>query len=71
NAAYQLFPEDIEQRAFDPDKAKFHYQKSGHSGPILLRTSEAAFPGAVDAAQLFQQSCAKAGIAIEVKREPS
>ncbi|TIM51559.1 MAG: ABC transporter substrate-binding protein [Mesorhizobium sp.] len=71
NAAYQLFPEDIEQRAFDPDKAKFHYQKSGHSGPILLRTSEAAFPGAVDAAQLYQQSCAKAGIAIEVKREPS
>ncbi|OBP73525.1 ABC transporter substrate-binding protein, partial [Mesorhizobium loti] len=26
NASYQLFPEDIEQRAFDPDKAKFHYQ---------------------------------------------
>ncbi|MER8486433.1 ABC transporter substrate-binding protein [Mesorhizobium sp. M1322] len=69
--SYQLFPEDIEQRAFDPDKAKFHYQKSGHSGPILLRTSEEAFPGAVDAAQLFQQSCAKAGIAVEVKREPS
>ncbi|TJW39612.1 MAG: ABC transporter substrate-binding protein, partial [Mesorhizobium sp.] len=71
NASYQLFPEDIEQRAFDPDKAKFHYQKSGHGGPILLRTSDAAFPGAVDAAQLFQQSCAKAGITIEVKREPS
>ncbi|MGX8009770.1 ABC transporter substrate-binding protein [Mesorhizobium sp. ORM8.1] len=70
NASYQLFPEDIEQRAFDPDKAKFHYQKSGHSGPIRLRTSEAGFPGAVDAAQLFQQSCALAGITIEVKREP-
>ncbi|MER9445640.1 ABC transporter substrate-binding protein [Mesorhizobium sp. M0340] len=70
NASYQLFPEDIEQRVFDPDKAKFHYQKSGHSGPILLRTSDAAFPGAVDAAQLFQQSCAKAGITLEVKREP-
>jgi peptide/nickel transport system substrate-binding protein len=44
--------------------------KSGHSGSILLRTSEVAFPGAVDAAALYQQSCAKAGIKIEVKREP-
>ncbi|ANN60832.1 ABC transporter substrate-binding protein [Mesorhizobium loti] len=70
NASYQLFPEDIEQRAFDPDKAKFHYQKSGHRGPILLRTSEAGFTGAVDAAQLYAQSCAKAGITIKVKREP-
>lgn len=70
NESYPLFPEGIEQRAFDPDKAKFYYQKSGHSGPILLRTSEVAFPGAVDAAQLYQQSCAKAGIPIEVKREP-
>ncbi|TSE09306.1 ABC transporter substrate-binding protein [Mesorhizobium intechi] len=70
NAAYPLFSEDIEQRAFDPDKAKFHYQKSGHDGPIPLRVSGVAFPGAVDAAQLYQQSCAKAGINIEVKREP-
>ncbi|CCV11227.1 ABC transporter substrate-binding protein [Mesorhizobium sp. STM 4661] len=70
NAAYPLFSDDIEQRAFDPDKAKFHYKKSGHSGPILLRTSDVAFPGAVDAAQLYQQSCAKAGITLEVKREP-
>ncbi|RWE82305.1 MULTISPECIES: ABC transporter substrate-binding protein [unclassified Mesorhizobium] len=70
NAAYPLFPEGIEQRFFDPDKAKFHYRKSGHSGSILLRASDVAFAGAVDAAQLFQQSAAKAGITVEVKREP-
>jgi peptide/nickel transport system substrate-binding protein len=70
NEAYPLFPDDIEQRKFDPDKAAEYYKKSGHSGPILLRTSEVAFPGAVDAAQLYQQSCAKCGITIEVKREP-
>ncbi len=70
NASYPLFSDDIEQRKFDPEKAAFHYKKSGHSGPVLLRTSEVAFPGAVDAAQLYQQSCAKAGITIEVKREP-
>lgn len=70
NASYPLFPTDIEQRTFDPDKAAFHYKKSGHSGPILLRTADSAFPAAVDAAQLYQQSCAKAGITLEVKREP-
>ena len=52
------------QNSFDPDKAKFHYQKSGHSGPVLLRTSDVAFTGAVDAAQLYQQSCAAAGITV-------
>lgn len=70
NSVYNLFPEGIEQRVFDPDKAADHYRKSGHSGPIVLRTSEVAFPGAVDAAQLYQQSCARAGIEIEVRREP-
>ncbi|MDX8529153.1 ABC transporter substrate-binding protein [Mesorhizobium sp. MSK_1335] len=70
NASYRLFPEDIEQRTFDPDKAAFHYKKSGHSGPIQFQVGEAAFAGAVDASQLFQQSCAKAGITLEVKRQP-
>ncbi|PZN57488.1 MAG: peptide ABC transporter substrate-binding protein [Proteobacteria bacterium] len=70
NRAYPLFSDDIEQRKFDPEKAAEYYKKSGHSGSILLRTSEVAFPGAVDAAQLYQQSCAKAGIKIEIKREP-
>jgi peptide/nickel transport system substrate-binding protein len=69
NASYPLFPEDIPQRKFDPEQAKHYYKKSGHSGPILLRTSEAV-PGGVEVAQLFQQSCAKAGITIDVKREP-
>ncbi|APH73856.1 ABC transporter substrate-binding protein [Aquibium oceanicum] len=69
NKAYPLFTE-LEQRTYDPDKAKFHFKKSGHDGPVLLRTSDVAFSGAVDAAQLYQQSCAAAGITIDVKREP-
>src|SRR3546814_19357879 len=48
----------------------FHFKKAGHSGSVLLRTSEVAFPGAVDAAVLYQQSAKKAGIEIEIKREP-
>ena len=69
NKAYPLFTE-MEQRTYDPDKAAFHFKKSGHSGPVLLRTSDVAFPGAIDATQLYQQSAAKAGITLEIKREP-
>ena len=72
NAAYALFPDSIPQRPFDTDKAAFHYKKSGHDGtPIVLRTSNAAFDGAEDAAVLFQQTCEAAGIPLEIKREPS
>lgn len=70
NENYALAPTDIEQREYDPERAAYHYEQSGHEGPILLRTAEAAFAGAVDAAQLFQQSAAEAGITIDVRREP-
>lgn len=70
NAAYPLFDDSIEQRTYDPDQARFYFERSGHSGPIQLRTSEVAFPGAIDAAQLFQESAAAAGIEIEIIREP-
>lgn len=71
NAAYPLFDSGIPQRKYDPDQARFHYERSGHSGPIELSASDAAFPGAIDAAQLFQAHAAAAGIEIEIKREPA
>jgi peptide/nickel transport system substrate-binding protein len=71
NASYPFFDETIPQRNYDPDQARFHYERSGHSGAITLRTSDAAFSGAVDAAQLFQSHAAAAGIEIEVVREPA
>ncbi len=70
NASYPLYTE-LEQRTYDPERAKFHFDKSGHSGPILLRTSDNSFPGAPDAAALFQQSLSAAGIELEIKREPN
>lgn len=71
NGAYDLFPADIPQREYDPQEAASRYKKSGHSGPVVLRVAENAFPGAVDAVALFKQSAAQAGIDIEIKREPS
>jgi peptide/nickel transport system substrate-binding protein len=61
----------LAQRTYDPDKAKFHLKKAGMEGVKLdLGTSDAAFAGAVDAALLLKDSAAKAGLNINVVREP-
>lgn len=68
---YRFHNTELPQRAYDPDKARFHLKKAGLSDHTFkIHASEAAFPGAVDAAVLYQDSAAKAGIKIEVVREP-
>jgi peptide/nickel transport system substrate-binding protein len=63
---------DIPQRAYDPDKAKWHLKQAGLSSlAIDLSTSEGAFGGAVDAAVLYKENAAKAGININVVQEPA
>ena len=62
---------DLAQRSYDPDKARYHLKKAGMEGITLdLSTSDAAFAGAVDAALLMKDSAAKAGLNINVVREP-
>ncbi|MEM8813818.1 MAG: ABC transporter substrate-binding protein, partial [Pseudomonadota bacterium] len=69
---YHATPEELPQRELDPDKARFHLKQAGlDSLEIVLNTSEVAFEGAVDAAQLYQSSARAAGINITVKRNPS
>lgn len=63
---------DLEQRTYDPDKAKFHAKKAGmDSLEVSLSAADAAFAGAVDAAVLFKEHAAKAGITVNVVREPN
>jgi len=70
--ANQYFASDLEQADYDPDKSKFYLQQSGlDSLDVALSASDAAFAGAVDAAQLFQASAKASGINIEVVREPA
>ncbi|MCH7794611.1 MAG: ABC transporter substrate-binding protein, partial [Proteobacteria bacterium] len=63
---------DLPQRVYDPDKAKWHLKQAGLSGlTVDLSAADAAFAGAVDAAVLYQEHAAKAGITINVVREPN
>ncbi|MGB0846623.1 MAG: ABC transporter substrate-binding protein [Thiolinea sp.] len=70
--ANRYLAKDLEQRTYDPDKAKHHLKKAGAEGlKIQLSAADAAFAGAVDAAVLYKEQAAKAGINIEVVREPN
>lgn len=67
----RFFASDLPQRKYDPEKAKFHLKKAGlldHT--FKLHTAEVAYSGAIDTAVLYQEHAAKAGIKIEVVREP-
>jgi peptide/nickel transport system substrate-binding protein len=66
-----FFAADLPQRAYDPDKAKFHFRKSGVGGPVQLIIADAAFTGAVDAATMYAEHLAKAGIQLDLQRVPN
>ncbi|MFQ5773662.1 MAG: ABC transporter substrate-binding protein [Kiloniellaceae bacterium] len=66
------YASDLPQRKYDPDKAKFHLKKAGLSSlKVDLSAADAAFAGAVDAAVLYREHAKKAGIDINVVREPN
>ncbi len=70
--ANRFFNKDLEQRAYDPEQAKFHLKKAGMTSlKVDLSAADAAFAGAVDAAVLYKEQAAKAGIEINVVREPN
>ena len=70
--SYRFHAGDIEQTEYDPDKARHHYEKSGLGNITLdLSAADAAYLGALDAAVLYQASAGKAGININVVREPN
>ena len=57
------------QRAYDPDKAAFHFKKAGlGDAAIELQVSEGAWGSAVDCAQLYQESLKKANINLAVNK---
>jgi peptide/nickel transport system substrate-binding protein len=70
--ANQYFHSEMEPLTYDLDKAKFYLKQAGLTElNIDLNVSDAAFNGAVDAAQLYQASAKGAGININVVQEPA
>ena len=71
SAAYRFHNPDIEQRTYDPDKARFHAKKAGIDGSTLpLYVAETPFTGATDTAVLYSEQAKHAGLDIKVERTP-
>jgi peptide/nickel transport system substrate-binding protein len=68
DALNPFYNTEMPQRAYDPDKAAFHFKKAGISVPVELQTSEGAWGSAVDCASLYQESLKKAGIDLTVNK---
>lgn len=68
--AYPMFV-DLPQTVYDPEKAKHYLEKAGLSNlSLTLGVSETPYAGATDAAILYKEHAAKAGIEIEVQKLP-
>ncbi|MEO1562387.1 MAG: ABC transporter substrate-binding protein [Pseudomonadota bacterium] len=69
--ANQFYASDLPQNEYDPELAKSILADAGLDGlRVDLSAANAAFPGAVDAAQLYQAAARPAGIEINVVQEP-
>ena len=58
----------LKAKAYDPDKAAFHFKKAGSPGGLEAQVSEGCYSGATDSGVIFQETLKKAGIGLEVKR---
>jgi peptide/nickel transport system substrate-binding protein len=70
SAGNRFHASELPQRQYDPDKARFHMKKAGLGDTtFMLHAAEAGFVGAIDAAVMYKESAARAGINIDVVRE--
>jgi peptide/nickel transport system substrate-binding protein len=62
---------DIPQRAFDLDKAKFHFKKAGIGTTAVSLVASPAASSSVDMAVLMQDAAQKIGLNLDIKRVPA
>ena len=67
-----FFNSELEQRPYDPDKAKYYLKQAGlDSFAIPLDTSDATFANAANVGVLYKQAAEAAGINVDVVRHPA
>ncbi|MDX8445297.1 ABC transporter substrate-binding protein [Mesorhizobium captivum] len=62
---------DLKPKAFDPDKAKFHFQKAGVLGQSIPVVASDAATSSIDMAVIIQAAGADIGMKLDVQRVPS
>jgi peptide/nickel transport system substrate-binding protein len=68
----RYYAKNLQQREYDPDKARYLLKKAGLEDHVFkIHPSDAAYEGAVDTAIPYKEHATKAGIKIDVIREPA
>jgi len=68
---HRYFDASVPQRAFDLDKAKFHFKKAGAIGTTLPPVvASSVCNGSIEMAELMQQSASQIGVNLTVDRVP-
>ncbi|CAH0128702.1 Periplasmic dipeptide transport protein [Agrobacterium fabrum] len=62
---------DLKPKAFDLDKAKFHFEKAGVIGQSIPVIASDAAGSSIDMAMIMQASAAQIGVKLDVQRVPS
>ncbi len=70
NPGIPMYCREIPQHDYDPDKARFYWDKTGLSS-VEISASTQAGEFAVDACVMLQESAKAAGITIDIKRVPA
>lgn len=66
------FPDDIPQRQYDPDRARSLWKKAGMEGQtVKISGADGVASSAIDMLTLYSAQAKKAGIDIQVVREPN
>jgi len=64
------YPQDVEQREFDPEQAASLWKQAGMEGTKLQFWTSAVWPGQVTSATAYAQKAKEAGIDVEVTKLP-
>lgn len=62
---------DLKPKAFDPEKAKFHFEKAGVLGQSIPMIASEAATSSIDMAMIVQAAAAEIGMKFDVQRVPS
>ena len=69
--ANRYYNAELEQRTYDPEKAKWHLKQAGLSSlKVELSASDGLYAGAVDTTVLFSEHAKQSGIELTPKRVP-
>jgi peptide/nickel transport system substrate-binding protein len=72
SSVYPYFDPTIEQRAYDPDKAKYYLKQAGmDSFTMDVHCSDVVWQGAIESGTLYSEAARPAGINLNVVRVPN